>query len=346
MSRTVLTIIFLNCFYFSLKAQRTSTVAPFLNMLPDARSAAMGEAGAATTADVNSIGTNPAKVVFIPKKFGFSASYSPWLRSLAADINLGYLSAFYRVDASSAIAGSLRYFSLGEVQFTNAEQQDLGTYHPADVAADIVYSKRFGQSFSLGTAIRYISSNGFTPQSISGSSDQSIKTVAADVSAYFVHSSMLFGYEADLSAGLSISNIGAALRFVNDGNKYYLPTNLRLGVASSFVINDADQLVLTVDANRLLVPSPIQNSTDRVPALQQTTLGAGLEFVYHEKLALRSGYVYESPKSGNRRYVTVGTGLRYEAFQVDCAYILAGIQKSPLANTLRFTLMFNFGAGD
>lgn len=331
-STLVLTLIFLNCFHFSVKAQRTSTVVPFLNILSDARSAALGETGAATPADVNSTGTNPSKIAFIAEKFGFSASYNPWLRSLVPDMNLSYLSGFYKVDANNAIAGSLRYFSFGKVQFTSAEQLDLGTYHPADLAADIAYSRRFGPSFSLGTAVRYVTSNGFMQQNITEVSNRSIKAVAADVSAYFVHPAFLFGYEADLSAGVNISNIGRTLRILDD-NKHYLPTNLRIGVASRFSLNDADQLVLSFDVNRLLV----------VP---QTVLGAGIEFVYHRRLALRSGYVYESPKFGNRRYATLGAGLKYASFQVDCAYILADHQKSPLANTLRFTLMFNFGGDE
>jgi hypothetical protein len=329
----VLTLIFLNCFQFSAKAQRTSTVVPFLNIFPDARSAAMGETGAATSADVNSIATNPAKTAFIPQEFGLSASYNPWLRSLVPDMNLSYFSGFYKVDANSAIAASLRYFDFGKVQFISSEQQDLGTYHPADIAADLAYSRKFGQLFSLGTAIRYVSSNGFMQQNSAEVNDRSIKTVAADVSAYFVHPALLFGYEADLSAGVHISNIGAALSFMDDDSRYYLPTNLQIGVASGFALNDADRFVLSFDVNRLLV----------VP---QTSFGAGMEFVYHRRLAVRSGYVYESPEFGSRRYATLGAGLKYALFEVDCAYILAGRQKSPLANTLRFTLMFNFGGNE
>jgi hypothetical protein len=329
-STFVFTLILLNCFHFSSNAQTTSTVVPFLNMLPDARSAALGETGAATSADANSTGTNPAKIAFIPAVFGISASYSPWLRRLVPDMNLGYVSAFYKVDVNSAIAGSLRYFSVGKVQFTNAEQQDMGTFRPADIAADLTYSREFGEAFSLGTTVRYISSTSFIQENMTELSDRTVKTVAADVSAYFVQSGMrLFGYDADLSAGVNISNIGAALRFADD-NQYYLPTNLKIGVASAFAVNDADKLMFTVDINKLLV----------VP---QTSVGAGVEFVYHGRFALRSGYVYEPPKFGNRRYLTLGGGLKYEFFQVDFAYILADVQKSPMANTLRFTLMFNFG---
>lgn len=329
----VLTLIVLNCFQFSAKAQRTSTVVPFLNILPDARSAALGETGVATSPDVNSSGTNPSKMAFMPEQFGMSASYSPWLKSLVPDMNLSYFSGFYKVDANSAIAASFRYFAFGKVQFTSSAQQDLGTYHPADIAADLAYSRKFGQSFSLGTAMRYVASNGFMQQNSTDLSERSIKTVAADVSAYFMHPVLLFGYEADLSAGVNISNIGSALRFMDDDSRYYLPTNLRIGVASGFALGDADQIIFSADLNRLL-------------AVPGNSVGAGMEFVYHKRFAFRSGYVYESPKSGTRRYATLGAGLNYASFQVDCAYILADQQKSPLANTLRFTLMFNFGGSD
>jgi len=346
------------------------TAVPFLLITPDARSGGMAETGVAVQPDVNSMSINPAKLAFLESPYSFSASYSPWLKNLVPDINLGYVSGFYKLDKNSALGGSLRYFSLGRIQFTDANQQDLGTYTPSELAIDASYSRRFGDEFSLGTAVRYIYSNLTAGQFSAGQQTNAGKALAVDVSAYYRKPTFFLGYDAIVAAGLNISNIGTKMSYVDAGDKYFLPTNMKLGVASTFIIDDYNEFTLALDFNKLLVPTqPIYDTNGAivsgkdpnrsVPAgifgsfsdapggfseeLKEVTAGLGLEYWYHKQFAFRTGYFYESPQKGDRRYLTLGAGLKYNQFNLDLAYLLANAQKSPLANTLRFSLLFNLG---
>jgi hypothetical protein len=346
------------------------TAAPFLMITPDARVGAMGEAGVALSADVNSMSNNPSKISFLEQHSGFSVSYSPWLRNIASDINLGYLSGYYKLDDLSTIGTSLRYFSLGKIQLTDANQQDLGTFSPNEFAVDATYARRFGETFSLGTTIRYIYSNLSAGQFSVGQQAKAGKSLAIDVSAYVKKPTYLFGYDAMLSAGAYISNIGTKMNYTEGGDDYFLPTNLRIGGASSFLIDDYNEITLALDFNKLLVPTqPLYNTDgsilagknpDRsVPAgifgsfsdapggfseeIKEINIASGLEYMYNKKFALRAGYFYENGLKGDRRYFTAGTGIKYESFNLDFSYLLANPRTSPLANTLRFSLMFNFG---
>jgi hypothetical protein len=346
------------------------TAAPFLMITPDARVGAMGEAGVALSGDANSLSNNPSKISFLEQQSGFAASYSPWLRNIASDINLGYLSGYYKLDDVSTLGASLRYFSLGKIQLTDANQQDLGTFSPNEFAVDATYARRFGETFSLGTSIRYIYSNLSAAQFSAGQQAKAGKSLAIDVSAYVKKSSSLLGFDAILSAGAYISNIGTKMNYTEGGDDYFLPTNLRIGGSSTFIIDDYNEITLVLDFNKLLVPTqPVYNTTgtiisgknpDRsVPAgifgsfsdapggfseeMKEINISSGMEYIYNKKFALRAGYFYENNLKGDRRYFTTGTGIKYESFNLDFSYLLANPKTSPLANTLRFSLMFNFG---
>lgn len=346
------------------------TAVPFLLITPDARSGGMAETGVAVQPDGNAMSINPAKLAFLEGQYGISASYSPWLKNLVPDINLGYISGFYKLDKNSALGGSLRYFSLGRIQFTDANQQDLGTYTPSELAIDATYSRRFGDEFSLGTAVRYIYSNLTAGQFSAGQQTNAGKALAVDISAYYRKQTFFLGYDAIVAAGINISNIGTKMSYVDAGDKYFLPTNMKLGVASTFIVDDYNEFTFALDLNKLLVPTqPVYDTNGNivsgkdpnisVPAgifgsfndapggfseeLKEITAGLGVEYSYHKQFAFRTGYFYESPKKGDRRYLTLGAGLKYNQFNLDLAYLLANAQKSPLANTLRFSLLFNFG---
>jgi hypothetical protein len=346
------------------------TAAPFLMITPDARVGAMGEAGVALSGDANSLSNNPSKISFLEQQSGFAASYSPWLRNIASDINLGYLSGYYKLDDVSTLGASLRYFSLGKIQLTDANQQDLGTFSPNEFAVDATYARRFGETFSLGTSIRYIYSNLSAAQFTAGQQAKAGKSLAIDVSAYVKKPSSLLGFDAILSAGAYISNIGTKMNYTEGGDDYFLPTNLRIGGSSTFIIDDYNEITLVLDFNKLLVPTqPVYNTTgtiisgknpDRsVPAgifgsfsdapggfseeMKEINISSGMEYIYNKKFALRAGYFYENNLKGDRRYFTTGTGIKYESFNLDFSYLLANPKTSPLANTLRFSLMFNFG---
>jgi hypothetical protein len=347
------------------------TAVPFLLISPDARTGSMGEAGVAVKSDGNTTSINPAKLAFVEGTFGFAVSYSPWLKNFGSDINLGYLSGFFQIDQNSTIGTSLRYFSLGQIQLRDVNQQDLGMYSPSEYAIDATYARRFGDSFSLGTSLRYVYSN-LAGGQISGTQQISAgKSLAMDVSAYVKKPAVLFGYQGTLAAGANISNIGTKMSYSAAGQDYFLPTNLKIGGAASIFVDDNNEFTFALDFNKLLVPTrPLYDAegnivsgkdTDRsVPAgifgsfadapgglneeLKEINVATGMEYWYDQKFALRTGYFYESPAKGGRRYFTLGAGFKYEAFVLNISYLIANAQKSPLANTLRFSLLFSFGA--
>ncbi|ACU06252.1 type IX secretion system outer membrane channel protein PorV [Pedobacter heparinus] len=347
------------------------TAVPFLLITPDARAGSMGDAGVAVQPDANASGINPSKLAFLDKKYGFSVSYSPWLKSLVPDISLTYLAGFYKPDERTTIGSSLRYFNLGEIQLTDINQNNLGVYTPNELAFDVTYARRMGESFSLGTSLRYIYSNLSSGQFSAGQQTHAASGIAVDVSAYFKKPTVFLGTDAILSAGLNLSNIGTKVSYSDSGPKSFLPANMKIGGASTFLIDDYNQFTFALDFNKLMVPTqPVYDANGKiisgkdpdrsVPAgifgsfadapggfseeLKEINIAAGMEYWYNQQFALRAGYFYENPKKGNRRYATLGAGLKYNVFNMDIAYLLANADKNPLANTLRFTLLFNFGS--
>jgi len=350
------------------RSNTIQTAAPFLLITPDARSGAMGDVGVAISPDANSLHWNPAKMAFLDKPTGLSASYTPWLRNLVPDVDLGYLTIYHRLDSRNTIGGALRYFSYGSIQLTDNSQNDIGVYSPNEFSIEGTYSRKFGDNFSLGTAIRYIRSSLSNGQ-FNGQDIQPATALAADASAYYKTGTVLLGRDAELAFGLNISNIGTKMSYSDNGSKSFLPTNMKLGGASTFMLDDLSTITFALDLNKLLVPtSPVRDASgqiisgkdpDRsVPSaifgsfsdapggfseeISEISYSAGAEYWYNKQFAIRSGYFYETPTKGDRRYFTVGAGLKYNVFNLDFAYLLANQQTSPLAQTLRFSLVFNF----
>jgi hypothetical protein len=370
--------IMLNCFS-TVQAQTVpqsdgkfsntiQTAAPFLLIAPDARSGAMGDVGAAISADGNSMHWNPAKLAFVENPTGFSVSYTPWLRNLVPDIDLGYLAVYHRLDDRNTIGGSLRYFSYGSIQLTDNSQQDIGIYSPNEFAVDGTFARKFGENFSLGTAVRYIRSSLSNGQ-FNGQEIRPASALAADVSAYFKNGTMVLGKDAEVAWGVNISNIGTKVSYSEAAEKSFLPTNLKLGGATTLNIDDLNKFTVALDINKLLVPtSPVRDENGKiisgkdpdrsVPSgifgsfsdapggfseeFKEVSYSLGTEYWYNQQFAVRAGYFYESPTKGDRQYLTLGAGLKYNVFNLDIAYLLANQQKSPLAQTLRFSLIFNF----
>ncbi|WP_029282058.1 type IX secretion system outer membrane channel protein PorV [Pedobacter sp. R20-19] len=345
------------------------TAVPFLLITPDARSGAMGDAGVAVAGDVNSTSINPSKLAFLDQPYGFAVSYSPWLKSLVPDISLAYLSGFYKLDDRNTIGASLRYFSLGSIQLTDINQQELGIANPNELAFDVTFARNFGEEFSLGTSLRYIYSNLASGQFASGQV-RGGNAIAVDVSGLYKTSSNLFGKPTIFSAGANISNIGTKMSYSDNGQSFFLPTNFKLGGASTITLDDYSTFTFALDFNKLLVPTqPIydannnivsgKNPNRSVPAgifgsfsdapggfseeLKEVGISTGVEYWYNQQFAIRAGYNYQSPMKGDSRYFTMGLGLKYNVFNIDFSYLLANAQTSPLANTLRFSLLFNFG---
>ena len=355
-------------------ANAIPTAVPFLNISPDSRSGAMGEAGVAISPDVNDNFWNPSKLAFLEDQDAVSVSYSPWLRHLVPDVSLSYLSYAHKIDDRNTLGASLRYFNLGTIQLVDASQISQGTYRPSEFSFDASFARKFGDGFSLGLTGRYIHSD-LSNESFSSGSSQQTKAgnaFAADVSFYSKNTIQEFGTDATLAFGVDISNIGTKISYATGGTQYFLPTNLKIGAANTWQLDELNQLTLALDLNKLLVPSPplitdingnvTQGNTNNisVPAgffqsfsdapdgfkgeLQEITISPAFEYTYNKQFAIRAGYFYENPNFGNRQYLTLGIGLKVESYSFDFSYLAASQQNSPLANTLRFSLTANFGS--
>lgn len=361
-----------------------TTAVPFLQIAPDSRAGGMGDYGVATTPDANSIHWNAAKLAFVEKNSGFSISYTPWLRALVNDINLAYLSGYKKLKGDQAIAGSLRYFSLGNIDFTNDNAEKLGSFNPNEWAIDFAYSRKLGEKFSGGLALRYINSNLTGGIAIQNNTIQTRpgRSVAADVSGYYNTKIDLSNKDALLAFGINISNIGAKISYTDTKAQDFIPMNFRLGSNMKVELDSYNTIAFGVDINKLLVPTPpvylktptgtdsldaagnkiieagkdpsnispaqaIFSSWSDAPAgfreeLRELTISIGAEYWYDKQFAIRAGYFHESATKGNRKYVTIGAGLRYNVFGLDFAYLVPTTQRNPLENTLRFTLIFDF----
>ena len=342
------------------------------SIAPDARAAGMGDVGAATDPDVVSQYWNPAKYPFTISRSGVALNYTPWLRQLVSDMDLAYLAGYYRIGDHSAVSGSLRYFSLGEVQTSSdvSGSSDM-TINPYEMSLDVAYSLMLSEHFSLGAAVRWIYSDltyDYTEDTSPGNA------FAADISAYYQNYLNLGERECQLGLGLNISNIGSKITFGGDDNSEFIPTNLRLGASLMVPIDEYNRFTIAADANKLLVPTyPRQNEgessgdyTERVQRdyydvssisgifksfgdapggakeeLQEIQWSVGAEYVYHDQFSIRAGYHHEAENKGNRKYFTVGAGFRMSVFSLDAGYVIATAKSNPLDQTLRFTLSFD-----
>ena len=342
--------------------------ASFLTIAPDSRAGAMGDVGVATSPDINSMRWNPAKYAFIESDMGVAVSYTPWLRNLVNDINLGYLTFFKRLDKKQTVAASLLFFNLGEIQFTNEEGLYDGQHSPYEMSIDAAYSRAFSEKISGGIAFRYIRSDITGGAVVEGTETSAGNAVAADVSMYYLNDKVkLADNYHTFSFGINISNIGNKISYT-EIQKDFLPTNLRIGGAFKYNIDDYNSLTLALDLNKLLVPTPPQEINDSTffgynsdvsvaegmiqsfydaPAgweeeLHEIKYSVGAEYWYANQFAVRGGYFHEHETKGNRKYFTVGAGLKLNVFTIDFSYLIPLKQNNPLANTVRFTLGFDF----
>lgn len=341
---------------------------------PDARSAGMGDVGAATDPDVNSQYWNPAKYPFCISRAGLALNYTPWLRSLVSDMDIAYLAGYYRIGDYSAVSASLRYFSLGEVFVGTDGTGDISnaqTINPYEMSFDVAYSLMLSENFSIAAGVRYLMSD-MTYKSDEEKSASS--AFAADISCYYNNYINIGSRECQLGLGLSISNIGSKIKFNGDENSQFIPTNMRLGAALMVPIDEFNRFTIAADANKLLVPTyPQQNEGETTEdynkrvedeyyslssisgmfksfgdapggfkeEMQEVNWSIGAEYVYNDKFSLRAGYHNEAENKGNRKYFTVGAGFRMSAFTLDCGYVIATAKSNPLDQTLRFTLGFD-----
>ncbi len=337
---------------------------------PDARAAGMGDVGAATDPDVNSQYWNPAKYPFNISRAGVALNYTPWLRQLVSDIDLAYVAGFYRIGDYSAISGSIRYFSLGEV-YTSLDGEDGMTVNPYEMSIDAAYSLMLSETFSIAAGIRWI----YSDLRFDYSEDSSpASAFAADIAMYYNNYFNMGNRECQLGLGLNISNIGSKISYFGDDRSQFIPANMRLGASLLIPVDEYNRFSISADANKLLVPTvPVQMEGESASDYQNRVIeeysdvgsisgifksfgdapggfseeleeiqwSIGAEYVYHDQFSLRAGYHHESENKGNRKYFTVGGGFRMNVFSLDVGYVISTAQSNPLDQTLRFSLSFD-----
>ena len=335
---------------------------------PDARAAGMGDVGCATDPDVNSQYWNLAKYPFCISRAGIALNYTPWLRQLVSDIDLAYMAGYYRIGDYGALSGSLRYFSLGEVEFVDESGM---TVNPYEMSLDVAYSRMLSETFSMGVGLRWI----YSDMRYDYSEDSKpASAFAADIAFYYNNYVMLGNRECQLGLGLTATNIGSKISFYGDEESQFIPANLRLGASLMIPIDDYNRFTLAADANKLMVPTVPRQGVDESNSdyqdrvrreysdissikgmfdsfsdapggfkeeMEEIQWSVGAEYVYNDKFALRAGYHHESQSKGNRKYFTVGGGFRMSVFSLDVGYVISTAQSNPLDQTLRFTLAFD-----
>lgn len=344
---------------FAIEPNPISTVVPSLTIAPDARAGGMGDIGAATAPDVNSQYWNPAKYVFMESEAGVSLSYTPWLRTLVPDIDLAYLSGYYKFSDRQAISTSFRYFSLGDIELMDQLGVPAGSSHPLELALDFAYSQMLSENFSASAALRFIYSDLNNGINQSGGSEMYPgASVAADVAAYYRKPIDLSTGEGILSFGLNISNLGSKMSYDKNVTNSFIPTNMRLGGSFDYPIDDYQRISVSADVNKLLVPTPdattdfnnvsmlsgVFMSFSDAPAeeeLREIMWSVGAEYAYNKQFFVRAGYFNENEYKGNRKYFTAGAGFKLNVFQLDAGYVISTSQSNPLDQTLRFSLSFD-----
>ena len=343
---------------------------PSLTIAPDARGGGMGDVGAATEPDIYSQYWNPAKYAFAYSKAGIGLTYTPWLKRLVDDIDLVYLSGYYKLGDTDrqAIGASLRYFSLGSINMTDWDGRPIQAINPYEMAVDVGYSLKTSESFSIGSCLRFIYSDlgGGVEELYPGSA------WAVDIAAYYNKYLMLGNSESLLGLGISASNIGSKISYDEGNTSNFLPTKLKLGASLLFPMDDYNTIAFNFDVNKYMIPTPPDtqgmNAEEKQTALREyfaispisgifksfsdapggakekfreIMWSAGAEYAYQNQFFIRGGYFYEHPSKGNRQYFSVGAGFKLTAFQLDVAYLISTVPSNPLDQTLRFSLSFD-----
>lgn len=336
-----------------------TTAVPFLTITPDSRAAGMGDVGVATSADANSAYWNSGKLAFVENGYGVSASYTPWLGKIINDMSIFYLTGFYKIGREQTVAASMKYFDLGEIQFKDVNNNDLGRFNPREFAFDVTYSRMLTEQLAIGGALRYIHSN-LTGALTTGNIDaRPGNSVAVDFGIYYTKP--LLSNNSILSLGAAITNLGAKISYSDANNRDFIPTNLRMGAAYKIEVDPKNSFTFGLDLNKLMVPSPPRTGSEPLltgilgsftdatggfnEEIKEFTISVGTEYWYNKTFAGRLGYFNEARTKGNRKYFTAGVGFRSpkEKFGIDLAYLVpVNKQENALAETLRISLLLNF----
>lgn len=382
---------------FKLQAQETivfpnqerrviTTGVPFILIAPDARAAAMGDMGVATSADAFSQQWNPSKYAFSETKSGFGVSYTPYLSKLVNDIFLGNITYFNRLDERSAFAVSLKYFSLGDIEFVTDEFSEALIQRPNELTIDGSYALRLSDQYAMSVAMRYLRSD-LRLDGVDGDATPA-STFGVDISGYYQSEENAYAnFNGRWRLGFAIQNIGPKFTYDEGGTENFQPTNLRLGAGFDFIFDDYNKVSVTAEVAKLLVPTPpvlgfvdtsgdgqqdadeptiivegkdpdvsflsgIFQSFGDAPdgfseELKEFTWALGAEYMYQDAFAFRAGYFNESEDKGARKFIALGAGFKANVINIDLSYLFSASKvQSPLENTLRFSLTFNIGAGE
>ena len=354
-------------------ANAVTSAVPFLRIVPDARGGAMGDVGIATSADPNGMHYNQSKLAFADKNISLAATYTPWMRNLGLnDVYLAYLAGYFKIDKFQTAGFGLRYFSLGDIEFTDENGQSLGQGRPNEFEVTGAYARKLTDRFSAAVGAKFIYSNLATGRVVEGNEIKPGLAGAADISFTYKAPLKVNNVKSELTVGTVLSNLGSKITYTNSINRDYIPSNLGVGAAWKVNLDDYNTLTFTTDFNKLLVPTPrpeIDEDGDDTPdykqyspirgvfksfgdapggfseELKEITIGAGLEYWYDDQFAIRTGYFYEHYSKGNRKYFSVGLGVKYNVFGLNFSYLVPTTnQRNPLDNTLRFSLLFDFEA--
>jgi hypothetical protein len=364
-----------------------TTAVPFLTITPDSRRAGMGDAGVASSPDANSVYWNAASLAFAEKNAGIATSYAPWLRSLVPGISYNYLAGYGRINKRSVIGGSFRFFSFGEINFTDDVGNPLGKFNPSEYALDVCYATQLSKHWAIGTTLKYINSNLAGTRPLNGITPKVGRSGAGDLSAIYNGKTKMKvkGEKKDLkySVGINLQNLGAKITYSDKTNREYLPAMFKIGTAWSYDIDEFNSITAMFDLNKLMAPTPGVNilkgftgsdsmdidnnvvyertrSDDPVitaalksfadapggfaEEMKEWNYSLGIEYIYAKQFMLRGGYFHEPETKGNRKYMTFGFGIRYKLFGLDAAYLVPFVQRHPLQNQLRFSLLFDLQA--
>ncbi len=358
---------------------------PFLRIIPDARSGAMGDVGIGLSPDPNAMHFNAAKLAFTEQDMSLSATYTPWLRDLGlSDVYLAYLAGFKQIDELSTVGFGLRFFSLGDIDFTDDQGNSTGFGSPRELEFSVAYARKLSERFSTGLTAKYIYSNLASGQTVQGTDISAANAFAVDLSIHYKKPIELGSYSGDWTMGLTISDVGSKITYTNDQEKDFLPMNLGLGTAVRLNFDEFNQMTFALDINKLLLPTPVSPTMldandNEIPnpefdtdgdnigdyrqqsmfsallgsfgdaqggfseELQEFNYSVGVEYWYDQQFAVRLGYYYENPLKGDRQFLTVGLGLKYNVFGLNLSYLVpTNNRRNPLDNTLRFSLLFDF----
>ena len=343
-----------------------TTAVPFLRISPDARAGGMGDLAIATTPDASSSYFNLGKVPFNELRTGLNITYTPWLKRLVNDVYLASMAGYHKLDDDQAISASLRYFSLGQIQFTDNFGNPLQSFNPREFGIDVGYSRKLGERTGFGVGLKYIYSN-LAGGSVGGNTYKAGTSVAGDLGIYHnTHDESGQGW----AFGAALTNLGAKISYTDNADQRdFIPANLGIGTTYTSVMDESNRVSFGIDINKLLVPTPpaLGDSAGLVAYRQKSVVSswatsfgdapggfseelkefqvsAGAEYVYANQFSLRAGYFYENKTKGNRRYFTTGVGVKYNVFGLNFSYLIptgSGINQNPLANTLRFSLVFD-----